>query len=136
MTTVVNLRFQPYDVYIGRLRGIDEHFGNPFSHVGSSLARVRVQTREDAIMAFASWLRGTAYRDVEPRRRNWILENLHTLTGKRLGCFCAPQPCHGDVLARLADHICICPPLEDGPDEPGHKRGCPYLEIEDPCKDT
>ena len=25
------------------------------------------------------------------------------LKGKRLGCWCKPLPCHGDVLAELAD---------------------------------
>jgi hypothetical protein len=25
------------------------------------------------------------------------------LKGKRLGCYCAPKPCHGDVLARVAE---------------------------------
>ena len=24
---------------------------------------------------------------------------VHKLTGKRLGCFCKPQACHGDILA-------------------------------------
>ena len=31
------------------------------------------------------------------------------LSGKRLGCFCAPLPCHGDVLAEIAnsEHDCL-----------------------------
>jgi hypothetical protein len=39
----------------------------------------------------------------------WLLENeelmaaLPELRGKVLGCWCAPRPCHGDVLARLAN---------------------------------
>lgn len=28
---------------------------------------------------------------------------LAELRGKRLGCWCAPDPCHADILARLAD---------------------------------
>lgn len=35
-------------------------------------------------------------------RRLDLLERLPELRGKVLGCWCAPQPCHGDVLARLA----------------------------------
>lgn len=31
-----------------------------------------------------------------------LLEDLHEFCGKVLGCWCAPKPCHGDVLARLA----------------------------------
>jgi hypothetical protein len=39
----------------------------------------------------------------------WLLENeelmaaLGELRGKVLGCWCAPQSCHGDVLVRLAN---------------------------------
>ena len=34
-----------------------------------------------------------------------LLANIHELKGKTLGCFCKPDPCHGDVLARLADGV-------------------------------
>ena len=30
------------------------------------------------------------------------LEDLAALDGKTLACWCAPRPCHGDVLARAA----------------------------------
>jgi len=39
----------------------------------------------------------------------WLLENeelvasLDELRGLVLGCWCAPRPCHGDVLVRLAN---------------------------------
>jgi hypothetical protein len=39
----------------------------------------------------------------------WLLENeqlmaaLGELRGLVLGCWCAPRPCHGDVLVRLAN---------------------------------
>jgi hypothetical protein len=32
-----------------------------------------------------------------------LRHNLHLLRGRRLVCWCAPAPCHGDVLAELAD---------------------------------
>ena len=32
-----------------------------------------------------------------------LLGSLHELKGKTLACFCKPNPCHGDVLAKLAD---------------------------------
>lgn len=32
-----------------------------------------------------------------------LLERIHTLRGKALGCWCAPLPCHGDVLKRKVD---------------------------------
>jgi hypothetical protein len=30
-----------------------------------------------------------------------LLNALHELAGKTLGCWCAPWPCHGDVLVEL-----------------------------------
>ncbi|MBO0849946.1 MAG: DUF4326 domain-containing protein [Pseudonocardia sp.] len=39
----------------------------------------------------------------------WLLEQPHLLArlpelrGRRLGCWCAPLPCHAQVLAELAD---------------------------------
>jgi len=32
-----------------------------------------------------------------------LLARLPELRGRRLGCWCAPLPCHADVLAELAD---------------------------------
>ena len=52
--------------------------------------------------------------------REWIAEqpellaDLHELEGKTLGCWCAPQPCHGDVLVGL---------LAVAPDPSGEARG-------------
>jgi hypothetical protein len=30
-----------------------------------------------------------------------LMESLDELDGKVLGCFCKPEPCHGDVLLEL-----------------------------------
>jgi hypothetical protein len=30
-----------------------------------------------------------------------LLEDIEELRGKRLGCWCKPKPCHGDVLIEL-----------------------------------
>ena len=32
-------------------------------------------------------------------------EELRTLRGKRLGCWCKPEPCHGDILLELANLV-------------------------------
>ena len=90
-------------VYIGRQkRGM--HYGNPFSAKSTSLAGVKVETREDSIESFRRWILGEAHQDIEPERRKWILANLMPLRGRTLVCFCHPQACHGDVLAWLADN--------------------------------
>lgn len=34
-----------------------------------------------------------------------LLDKLHDLKGKALGCWCAPEPCHADVLKNGADEL-------------------------------
>ncbi len=87
-TTVVNLHDEPFDVYIGRAgHGYDGYFGNPFSDGG----RARNITR------FATYFLDRVEHDPEYRAR------VLALRGKRLGCFCAPLMCHGEVIARWVD---------------------------------
>lgn len=81
-TTVVNLKEDHYDVRIDR----KTKWGNPFV-VGKD------GTREEVIRQYADWV-------VEQKH---LMDALHELKGKRLGCWCHPAPCHGQVLARLAD---------------------------------
>jgi ribA/ribD-fused uncharacterized protein len=105
-TTVVNLRQDQFDIYIGRPRKGEsqtQHWGNPFSHQSGTKAAVIVSSREEAVTRFESWLAGETDHDVEPERREWIYANIKQLRGKVLGCFCKPQACHGDVLARLCN---------------------------------
>ena len=35
------------------------------------------------------------------------INDLHELKGKTLGCFCKPQPCHGDILIKLIEKLKI-----------------------------
>ena len=104
---VVNLRRARYDVYVGRGRGPRGEagiFGNPWSHTRESLATYHVQTRDEAIAAFRSWLRcDVGYEAILPQRRQAILTALPQLRGRLLGCFCRPLSCHGDALAELAN---------------------------------
>lgn len=87
-TRVVHCKRAPYDVYIGRdAHGLtDDGWGNPFI-IG------RDGTREEVLALYREWA---------PRQK-WLMARLHELKGKILGCWCAPQACHGDVLAELAD---------------------------------
>ena len=79
-TTVVNVRTSTYDVYIGR----PSEWGNPF-RIGPD------GTRSQVIEKYRIYA------------RRFTQEDLKELRGKRLGCYCHPLPCHGDVLASLAD---------------------------------
>jgi hypothetical protein len=95
-TTVVNLtRGAAFDVYIGRAgRGQAGPWGNPF-------VLGRDGDRATVIAKYEAWIQ------TQPQ----LLARLPELKGKRLGCFCHPHPCHGDVLVRLADALPDPPPL-------------------------
>lgn len=102
---VVNIHHrQLYDVYIGRSKKGGMHFGNPFTHLDVP-GTIKLESRMDAVVAFKKWLSGSAYNDLEQGRRVWIIESIPLLKGKKLGCFCAPQLCHGDILALLAEGL-------------------------------
>jgi len=70
-------------VYIGR----PSKWGNPFV-IGKD------GNREEVIAKFEEWILG------QPQ----LLAQLNELKGKDLVCWCAPEACHGDVLARLANN--------------------------------
>jgi hypothetical protein len=78
---VVHCKRDRYDVYIGR----PSKWGNPYV-IG------RDGTREQVIAKYRVWVLS----------RPEFVAALPELRGKTLGCWCAPQPCHGDVLAELA----------------------------------
>lgn len=85
-TCVVNLHKEKYDVYIGRAgKGQNGYFGNPFPSN-------RELTREDSIDTFKVYLLERVKVDPEFKAR------LEGLRGLRLGCFCKPKACHGDVI--------------------------------------
>lgn len=81
-TEVVNLKAGPYDVYIGR----GSPWGNPF-------AITKCDTRAQVIARYRRYIRS----------RPELLARLGELRGKRLGCYCFPLPCHGDVLVDLVN---------------------------------
>lgn len=86
-TTVVNLRTDEYDVYIGREgHGHDGYFGNPFK-LGLT------ERRGATLNRYRSYFYSKLEHDPEFKRR------IHELKGKRLGCFCKPDDCHGDIIA-------------------------------------
>ena len=88
MPKVVNLRKEPYDIYIGR----GSIWGNPFTQVPvNTKARFIVATREDSITHYESYARNNSI----------IMDNLHLLKDKVLGCYCKPKSCHGDILVKL-----------------------------------
>lgn len=84
MSKVVHIKKESFDVYIGR----PGMWGNPFE-IG------RDGTREEVITKYRNWILS------QPN----LLLQVYKLDGKVLGCWCAPQACHGDVLLELLEHI-------------------------------
>jgi hypothetical protein len=86
-TVVVNIHKESFDVYIGRRgRGQDGYFGNRF-RIGHGVSR------EDTVKRFQRDFIDRIEKDSEFKHR------ILALKGKRLGCFCKPKACHGDVIA-------------------------------------
>ena len=80
MTKIVHCKKERYDIYIGR----PQKWGNPFS-IGKD------GDRDEVIMKYEDWIK------TQPH----LLNSLHELKNKTLGCWCKPQACHGDILIKL-----------------------------------
>jgi Domain of unknown function (DUF4326) len=87
---MVNLGDEPaphYDVYIGRAvpsRGLKRSkWANPYKE----------GDRAEVITKYEEHLRSSPE----------LMAALPELRGKVLACWCAPEPCHGDVLVRWAN---------------------------------
>lgn len=81
-TKVVHCKKEKYDVYIGR----PGPWGNPFS-IGKD------GTREEVIEKFRDWIKD----------QDLLMQEIESLRGKTLGCWCSPQPCHGDVIVKILE---------------------------------
>jgi len=92
-TKVVNLKKEPYDIYIGR----PSIFGNPM-RVGERIhQKSEPITREEAI----AWYRQYFYSKLK-QVPEFKLE-VEKLRGKVLGCYCKPLPCHGDIIVEYLE---------------------------------
>jgi hypothetical protein len=93
MNKVVHIKKEPYDVYIGR--GYGSKWGNPFTHIADkkTAAQYIVASREEDVQKYREWI-------LEGEGK-WLLDHLHELEGKTLGCWCAPKLCHGNALIEI-----------------------------------
>jgi len=101
---VVHFKREPYDVYIGR----GSKWGNPFTHIDNKPTNATqiVASREEAVESYRKYI-------LEGEGK-WLLEHLHELEGKTLGCWCCQTPsyytegmkmiCHGEVLMELLEN--------------------------------
>jgi len=91
LPSVVHCKKAPFDVYIGR----PSKWGNPFEIPQDG-------NRETVIRKFREWL---------PKQPE-LMAALPELKGKTLGCWCAPQACHGEILLELANGVSNSSPTE------------------------
>lgn len=97
---VVHFKKSPYDIYIGR----PSKWGCPFSHIKdrTTTAEHLMSSRREAILAYKEWItKGDG---------QYLLNDLHELKGKTLGCWCKDvdgkgKSCHGDILAELVNDM-------------------------------
>lgn len=92
-TKVVNIKQESCDVLVCR----PSEWGNPFTHIKNkkTLATYIVSSRKEAIEKYRIWILEQPH----------LLEKIHILKGKRLGCFCAPKQCHADVLVEMIEAL-------------------------------
>lgn len=91
---VVHCKRAKFDVYIGRaMPGFQASpFANPF--------KIGVDgTRAEVIQKYEVWLRE------QLRNSPFLIKSLMELDGKVLGCWCAPQRCHGEVLIKIIEEL-------------------------------
>ena len=90
MTKLINIKSgEKYDIYIGR----GSKWGNPFTHIKTfnTKADYIVESRNIAIEKYKEYI----------LNNEDLLNSLHELKDKTLGCFCFPKPCHGNILIEL-----------------------------------
>lgn len=99
MTRVVNLYKDKFDVYIGRAgKGQDGFFGNPV-RIGYACPECGTKHMDggSTLPCYRAYFERRMRRDPEFRDR------VEELKGKTMACFCAPKPCHGDVMQAYLD---------------------------------
>ena len=96
-TKVVNLIKDEFDVYIGR----GSKFGNPYTHIKNKNTKADyiVDSRADSINMYEKWL------DNQIKNEQITKHDILELDGKRLGCYCKPKSCHGDILVKKIDEL-------------------------------
>jgi len=112
---VINIReFKPPEeeyVYIGR----GSPLGNKWTHMKTSKADFVVSTRDESIRQYELWiLERIKYRNPQSTAIHECTLRLVRDGHLKLGCFCVPLACHGEVLAEIImkkakDHLDTLP---------------------------
>lgn len=92
---VVHCQRAHYDVLIDRTT----KWGNPYTTISDRRTRAQfvVKTRAEALEKYEHWIRSQPL----------LVAQLHELFNKVLGCWCDPFECHGTVLVKLTNELCV-----------------------------
>lgn len=98
---IKNAKDSPDEVYIGREgHGKDGYFGNPILLHKECPECGEVHTAKGStLQCYEKYLVNRLKTDEVFKKR------VASLSGKTLVCFCKPNKCHGDILAKVADNI-------------------------------
>ena len=102
MTTVVNITKEKCDVYIGRwgkYPGVRHLNNTPIGQKGwlGNPYAVEIYGRTECIRLYQLDFMD---RLSEPD----FLEAVLAIRGKKLGCYCSPLACHGNIIANFLDN--------------------------------
>lgn len=91
----VHHKKEKYDILVCR----PSKWGSPFSNKPHSNAPFKVKTRKESVDAHKEWLLNGDGR--------YLLEDLHELKGKVLGCWCDGPigSCHADIIVKLVNDL-------------------------------
>lgn len=78
------------DVYIGRAANMGG-WNLPASKWANPFTLAKYNDRDRVLAEYEAFIRATPY----------LMACIPELAGLRLGCWCAPENCHGDVLVKL-----------------------------------
>ena len=88
----------PNNVYIGRGRIVfidGMRFPKEDSIWANHFKIDKDNTREQVLEKYREYL----------KKDDYLMGKLHELRGKRLGCWCKPEACHGDILLELINKV-------------------------------
>lgn len=90
----------PNNIYIGRAGIVfidNKRFPKTSSKFANPYKIGKDGTRDQVIQKYKIYIKEKLQNDIALR------EELIKLKGKNLGCWCFPEPCHGNVLLELID---------------------------------
>jgi len=87
---LINRHKGDFDIYIGR----GTKWGNPYN-----IDKGKGHTRQIVVEMYREYL----YNSID--NGSLTIEDFLELSGKRIGCSCAPLVCHGDVIIEVFNTI-------------------------------